>query len=370
MSTNTNSDEFPDNLVRIALDPDLPEYHDPFFGLTDRYFGDCRLFMVVFKAIPQHIFMSDINCAKAIEWMKENLKEDIKKEYYAKRFVKKSQKMVYEDAYFFLYDDLIVNFSRTEFKVRLTFLKTDYEKVEKIMLELDKFNRRNKKPKPEISLLVQGYNSLETRSFDIVKPKLNIDDNYNDDFKEIHKIILKKLSTKNEKGIVLLHGKPGTGKTSYIRFLITCLKKRVIFLPPNMASEISNPNLISVLIDNPNSIFVIEDAENIIVDRDKEGASPVSGLLNIADGLLADCLNIQIICSFNTDLSKIDNALMRKGRLIAQYEFKELSVEKSQNLSNKLGFKTQISQPLTLANIYNQNDKEFNREESGKKIGF
>jgi len=51
-----------------------------------------------------------------------------------------------------------------------------------------------------------------------------------------------------------------------------------------MAGAITNPDLISVLIDNPNSIFVIEDAENIVVDREQEGHSPVTALLNISDG--------------------------------------------------------------------------------------
>jgi tRNA A37 threonylcarbamoyladenosine biosynthesis protein TsaE len=66
---------------------------------------------------------------------------------------------------------------------------------------------------------------------DITKPKLDIEDNYNDDFKETHQTILKRLSKKNDKGLVLLHGKPGTGKTSYIRYLIANLNKDVIFLP-------------------------------------------------------------------------------------------------------------------------------------------
>ena len=56
-----------------------------------------------------------------------------------------------------------------------------------------------------------------------------------------------------------------------------------------MAGAITDPGLISILFDNPNSIFVIEDAENIIVDREREGHSPVSALLNISDGLLSDC---------------------------------------------------------------------------------
>jgi len=144
----------------------------------------------------------------------------------------------------------------------------------------------------------------------------------------------------------------------------------VIFLPPNLASAITNPELLSVLIDEPNSIFVIEDAENIIIDRETEGSSPVSALLNLSDGLLSDCLNIQIICSFNTDLSKVDSALLRKGRLIAQYEFKELETEKAQQLSDKLGFQTQISKPMTLTDIYNQEELNFENTKTRIPIGF
>lgn len=126
---------------------------------------------------------------------------------------------------------------------------------------------------------------------------------------------------------------------------------------------------ILMILNHPNSIFIIEDAENIIIDREQNGASPVSTLLNISDGLLSDCLNIQIICSFNTDLSRVDSALLRKGRLIAKYEFKELETQKAQKLSDKLGFQTEINKPMTLTEIYNQTEMSF-QPERRKAVGF
>ena len=140
-----------------------------------------------------------------------------------------------------------------------------------------------------------------------------------------------------------------------------------------MVRRLSNPQLfelISILVESPNTIFVIEDAENIIVDRERNGSSAVSALLNISDGLLSDCLNIQIICSFNTGISKVDSALMRKGRLIAKYEFKELEMEKAQALSDKLGFHSTIQSTMTLTDIYNQEEKDFQQTKKRNAIGF
>lgn len=334
------------------------------------YLNEFTLFVAHFNSIPNYIQEVNIDCKKANLWFSENYKSEIKDFYYNKCHFRRSKKAEIDDIFYFIYDDLIVDFDTNCSIVRFLFRKTDISKVEATINSINKFKKRKKKQKPEISLLVSSTTGIETKSLQITKPKMNIEDNYNEDFKEIHKTIFRRLSRKNDKGLVLLHGKPGTGKTSYIRYLIYSLKKEVIFLPPNMASAITNPSLISILIDNPNSIFVIEDAENIVVDREQDGNSPVSALLNISDGLLADCLNVQLICSFNTDISKIDSALMRKGRLIAKYEFKELEIEKAQRLSNKLGFETNINKPMTLTEIYNQQEMNFQQPKTTSTIGF
>jgi hypothetical protein len=334
------------------------------------YMNEFTLFIAHFNALPNCIEEEYMDCIKANQWFNEKYKSDIKDVYFIKRTMGSSKKAELDDIFYFMFDDLIVNFDINCAKLCFLYRKTAVSIVDELHKDFQKFKKRKKKQQPEISLLVNCINGIETQTVKITKPKLNIEENYNDDFKEVHHIIINRLSKKNDKGLILLHGKPGTGKTSYIRYLVASLKKDVIFLPPNMASAITNPNLISVLISNPNSIFVIEDAENIVVDREKDGSSPVSALLNISDGLLADCLNIQIICSFNTDISKIDNALMRKGRLIAKYEFKELEIEKAQKLSNKLGFKTSIEAPMTLTAIYNQEERDFHQRSIREAIGF
>lgn len=334
------------------------------------YINELNLFLAHFNSIPNLISEKNIDCNKANIWFKETYKSEIKHHYFIKRHFDGSNHAELDDIFYILFDDFIVNFDTKCSTARFLFNKTENSKVEKLISEIEKFRKRKKRNKPSISLLVYTLRGIATKSLNITKPKLNIEDNYNNDFKSIHQTIYKRLSKKNDKGLVLLHGKPGTGKTSYIRYLISSIKKDVIFLPPNMAAAITNPDLISVLIDNPNSIFVIEDAENIIVDRNNDGSSPVSTLLNISDGLLADCLNVQIICSFNTDISKIDSALMRKGRLIAKYEFKDLEIEKAQQLSNKLGYKTNVNKPMTLTSIYNQDENDFIQSRNNNSIGF
>lgn len=220
-----------------------------------------------------------------------------------------------------------------------------------------------------MNLIVMKKNGLELQRMEMKKSRLDVSLFYNDDFTQTDEIIRKRLNTKGDKGIVLLHGIPGTGKTTYLRWLVGRIKKRLMFVPPDVAARISNPELVQLLVDNPNSVLVIEDAEHIIMQRHAGGDSAVSTLLNISDGLLSDFLNVQVICTFNSAISAVDEALLRKGRLIARYEFGRLTVEKAQRLSRHLGFETVIAQPMTIAEIANQHEVETAKPARGL-IGF
>jgi len=192
---------------------------------------------------------------------------------------------------------------------------------------------------------------------------------YNDDFTEINDVIEASL-TIDKAGLILLHGASGTGKTSYIKNLITKHnKKSFIFIQNEFVNELLHPDFISFLLKHQNAILIIEDAEKVLTNREQMNeSSVVSTILQLTDGLFSDYLNIKIICTFNTSIDKIDKALLRKGRMIAYYEFQPLAQQKANELLKELKHES-TDKDMTLADIYNYRSKNFNQAEKGR-IGF
>jgi len=234
-----------------------------------------------------------------------------------------------------------------------------------------KLGKRRKQESNNIALVIQTSRGYSTTSFELPKQKLDIDLNYGKGFKPVHEKIINTLNQKNGKGLVLLHGTPGTGKTHYLKHLASKIKdKRVLFIPPFLADFITSPEMTPFLIDNSNSVLFIEDAERVITDRQMGGANGVSNILNITDGILSDILNIQIVATFNMDKAKIDTALLRKGRLIAEHKFDALPVDDANNLLKHLGKDANATKPMTLTEIYNVEEAEYKSEDKYSSIGF
>ena len=212
-----------------------------------------------------------------------------------------------------------------------------------------------------------GYLSLRRMNFKF-DDKYSLEDLYNDDLVESQETIDDFIHNAKS-GLMLFHGNPGTGKTSFIKSLIRHNEStKFIYMPNQMFTQLEAPSFINFFANHQDSIIVIEDAEALLTER-KEGNTSISTLLNLTDGMLGEALRIKVICTFNCDINQIDSALKRKGRLKFSYDFKELSLEKTNALLKKAGHDHVATEPMVLTNIINFDIDQYEKEEK-PKIGF
>ena len=256
------------------------------------------------------------------------------------------------------------NLVQADFIYNIQFAEFDFTEIQ---------NFQRVKKKCSINLIKSEMGHLDTEEYDLIVPDMDLELNYGSEFIKVHDVIIDRLNKNNDKGIILLHGEPGTGKTSYIKYLTKLIKdKDILFIPPSMAEMLSEPSIIPFLMDQRNTVLIIEDAERVISDREGNGSpAGVSNILNLTDGILADCLNIQVIATFNMKRERIDQALLRKGRLIAEHKFEKLSTEETNKLLKHLGKSQEVNEAMSLADIYNIDVELFkSTNKNTSKIGL
>lgn len=230
--------------------------------------------------------------------------------------------------------------------------------------------------KDKIHIITQSNNDFYLKDIPL-KPKKNSKfsfKNYNEDFETVSNHVIKTLTEDNENGLVLFHGDPGTGKTSYLKHLLhTISTKKLIYMPPDLTQHLSSPGFISFMMSEAtNSILLIEDAENVLRHREAGGNQAVSNILNLSDGILGDVMKLQIVCTFNSKLAEIDEALLRPGRCIAEYRFEKLAVDRAGDLLADLHGEDVEWDPkeMTLAEVFNYKAPPTRSKDKTIKLGF
>ncbi len=189
------------------------------------------------------------------------------------------------------------------------------------------------------------------------EPQLGL--HYGAGFPEWHQHYLA-LLRRHRHGLSLLEGPPGTGKTSYLRHLMGELKDshRFYFIPNGSLSVLCNPEFVGFWADQrrrfekENFVVVLEDADTALMPRGADNREQVSAILNLSDGMLADFLRLQIICTINGRATDIDPALMRPGRLLCHRVFDRLPPEHAAQLAAHLGKTLPGAGSYSLAEIF------------------
>lgn len=347
----------------------LKDTNFSFFDSGGSYINCNKIFYAHYKKIPNIIKLNNLKQQELLKWLDNQSKYLITNKYHA-QIIENKNKPEPINFIYFISDNIMLDIENG----KCCILYQDVEKqiITNLQGDILKFYLEDKQVNKIyiLSLVIDNIFPLELK---VKKPTINFQLHYNEDFLPFHNKIFNTLKLKNKSGLYLLYGRPGTGKSTYIRYLVKSANKTAFFLTPNNIASLDAPSFTRFLLTCSDSIIVVEDAEKLLVNREEYSNSAIATLLNISDGLLGESLGIQIICTFNTALTQIDKALLRKGRLIASYDFDYLTNDKIEALCEKLRIETpNLNDKYTLADIYHLSEK--NRYEDvkpeRKQIGF
>ena len=250
------------------------------------------------------------------------------------------------------------------------FYKTDedYKSIIKIIGRLDEF---------VISFQEENNCSINTLSFNQnnieIEPLLpqeldyeNLDLYYNEKtFSKVEKLV--KSIKKSKKGLSILYGERGVGKTSIINYLSSKLDRIVIFIPNNLIEQtINNPEFRKFLKKHHNPIIIIDDCEMLFNEFFAKSNIFVNNLLQLVEGFLSDNIEVNVVSIFNVDdEDEIDHTLLNCNCLIDVIRFDYLSHEESTDLSKHLHFDKKYKSKNRLIDVLKKKEtKDFS------EIGF
>lgn len=164
--------------------------------------------------------------------------------------------------------------------------------------------------------------------------------------------------------ILLLIGPPGTGKTTFIRGLLSHTNSSAIVSYD--ANILDKDGFFAHFIESDESVMVLEDSDAFLTPR-TEGNTMMHRFLNVGDGLVTTKGKKMIFSTNLPSIRDIDPALTRPGRCFDIVTFDSLSAENAQKLADKLQVKLpEVKDSYSIAEVFNQQQ----HKPKERKVGF
>jgi hypothetical protein len=172
----------------------------------------------------------------------------------------------------------------------------------------------------------------------------------------------------SQANILLLIGPPGTGKTTFIRGLLSHSNSSAIVTYD--ASILEKDFLFARFIEDDANIMVLEDSDNFLKAR-SDGNTMMHRFLNVGDGLVTTKGKKLIFSTNLPSIRDVDSALVRPGRCFDILNFDTLTQSEAENLSTRLGVQLDGTRDKwSIAEVFNKQVENSTMKKVGRKVGF